>query len=90
VAGAPDDKRGQLVVAYAIREDDSLTAADLERHCREHPMLAPYKRPRAYRFVDEFPVTATGKIIHYKGTQQAIEEYAQGLFEAAQPTRARG
>jgi acyl-CoA synthetase (AMP-forming)/AMP-acid ligase II len=90
VVGVPDEKWGQLVVAYVIREDDSLTAADLERHCHEHPMLAPYKRPRAYRFVDEFPVTATGKIIHYKGTQQAIEEYAQGLFEAAQQTRARG
>jgi acyl-CoA synthetase (AMP-forming)/AMP-acid ligase II len=90
VVGVPDEKWGKLVVAYVIREDDSLTAADLEHHCREHPMLAPYKRPRAYRFVDEFPMSATGKIIHYKGTQQAIEEYAQGLFEAAQATRARG
>jgi acyl-CoA synthetase (AMP-forming)/AMP-acid ligase II len=89
VVGVPDEKWGQLVVAYVIREDDSLTAADLERHCHEHPMLAPYKRPRAYRFVDEFPVTATGKIIHYKGTQQAIEEYAQGLFETTQPTRVK-
>jgi acyl-coenzyme A synthetase/AMP-(fatty) acid ligase len=28
-------------------------------------MLADYKRPRRYRFVDELPRTATGKKMHY-------------------------
>jgi acyl-CoA synthetase (AMP-forming)/AMP-acid ligase II len=90
VVGVSDEKWGQLVVAYVIRADESLTALDCEEHCRQHPMLAPYKRPRAYRFVDEFPRTATGKKIHYQATQQAAEEYAQGLFEAARATHARG
>ena len=81
VVGVPDEKWGQLVVAYVICEDDTLTAADLERHCRQHPMLAPYKRPRAYRFVDEFPMTATGKKIPYLVTQRAAAEYSEGLFE---------
>jgi acyl-CoA synthetase (AMP-forming)/AMP-acid ligase II len=90
VVGVPDEKWGQLVVAYIIRADESLTALDCEEHCRQHPMLAPYKRPRAYRFIDEFPRTATGKKIHYQATQQATEEYAQGLFEAARATHARG
>ena len=44
-------------------------------------MLAPYKRPRAYRFVDELPLTATGKKIHYRARAQAVEDDAQGLFE---------
>ena len=26
-------------------------------------MLAAYKRPRAYRFVSELPMTATGKVM---------------------------
>ncbi len=82
VVGVPDEKWGQLVVAYIIREDDTLTAEELDRHCREHPMLASYKRPRAYRFVDEFPMTATGKKIPYRMTQQAAAEYPKGLFES--------
>jgi acyl-coenzyme A synthetase/AMP-(fatty) acid ligase len=53
-------------------------------------MLAPYKRPRAYRFVEELPLTATGKKIHYRATQQAAAEYAQGLFETAEPSQATG
>ena len=44
---------------------------ELERHTHDHPMLADYKRPRAYRFVDEIPLTATGKKLHYKVREQA-------------------
>ncbi len=29
-------------------------------------MLAAFKRPRAYRFVSELPMTATGKKLHYQ------------------------
>lgn len=72
---------GQRVVAYVVRADDSLTAAECERHCHEHRMLADYKRPRAYRFVDTLPLTATGKKVHYRAREQAETEYAQGLFE---------
>ncbi len=85
VIGVPHEKWGQLVVAYVVRSDPTLTAADCERHCRQHPMLAAYKRPRAYRFVDDLPVTATGKKMHYRAAQQAAAEYAQGLFEIVEP-----
>jgi acyl-CoA synthetase (AMP-forming)/AMP-acid ligase II len=81
VVGVPDQRWGQRVVAYVIRTDPSLNAADCEAHCRAHPMLAPYKRPRAYRFVDELPLTATGKKVHYRARTQAVEDDAQGLFE---------
>ena len=43
-------------------------------------MLSDFKRPRAYRMVDHLPVTATGKKVHYKASQQAADEYAAGLF----------
>jgi acyl-CoA synthetase (AMP-forming)/AMP-acid ligase II len=90
VVGVPDEKWGRRVVAYVVRADTpegaALTAADCERHCREHPMLAPYKRPRAYRFVDALPLTATGKKIHYKAREQAAEDMASGLFETPAPT----
>jgi acyl-CoA synthetase (AMP-forming)/AMP-acid ligase II len=90
VVGVPHEKWGQFIVAYVVRSDPGLTAADCERHCRQHLMLAPYKRPRAYRFVEELPLTATGKKIHYRATQQAAAEYAQGLFETAEPSQATG
>ena len=82
VVGVPDDRWGQRVVAYVVRADPGLSAADCEAHCRAHAMLAPYKRPRAYRFVDELPLTATGKKIHYRATEQAVEDDARGRFES--------
>ena len=81
VVGVPDERWGQRVVAYIIREDAALTAADCEAHCLAHTMLATYKRPRGYRFVDRLPLTATGKKIHYQARDQAIDDDAQGRFE---------
>ena len=43
-------------------------------------MLAAYKRPRAYRFVDALPMTATGKKVHYQVREQAVEDDAAGLL----------
>lgn len=82
VVGIPHERWGRLVVAYVVPAQDDLSAVECERHCRRHPMLAAYKRPRAYRLVDELPMTATGKKVHYKARQQAEEEHARGLFES--------
>lgn len=80
VVGIPHEHWGRLVVAYVVPSDDALTAEECERHCRQHPVLADYKRPRAYRLVESLPTTATGKKIHYKARDQAAEEYGRGLF----------
>ncbi|MCW2953634.1 MAG: AMP-binding protein [Conexibacter sp.] len=84
VVGLPDPQWGQLVVAYVVRasvEGEPLTAADCDAHCRAHAMLAAYKRPRAYRFVEELPMTATGKKIHYQLRAQAPQDAGAGLLE---------
>ncbi len=81
VVGVPDERWGELVVAYVVRADDALDAAALEAHCHGHPMLAAYKRPRAYRFVEALPMTATGKKVHYQVRAQAAEDAAAGLLE---------
>jgi acyl-CoA synthetase (AMP-forming)/AMP-acid ligase II len=81
VTGAPDERWGNVVVAYVVRRDESLCAAELERFCTEHPMLARYKRPRAYRFVDALPLTATGKKRHFVMKEQASQDIASGSFE---------
>ena len=68
-------------VAYVVSADGPLDAATLEAHVHGHPMLAAYKRPRAYRFVESLPMTATGKKLHYRIRAQAVEDAAAGLLK---------
>jgi acyl-CoA synthetase (AMP-forming)/AMP-acid ligase II len=79
VVGLPDERWGELIVAYVVPAADGLTVADLDAHCRSHPMLADYKRPRAYRLVDSLPTTATGKKMHFRVRETAIAD--AGLLE---------
>jgi acyl-CoA synthetase (AMP-forming)/AMP-acid ligase II len=81
VVGVPDEQWGELVVAYVVRADPGLDAQACEAHCRAHPMLAGYKRPRAYRFVNELPMTATGKKLHYQVREQARRDAGDGLLQ---------
>ena len=82
VVGLPDERWGERVVAYVVPEGDApLDAAACEAHCHGHPMLAGYKRPRAYRFVPELPMTATGKKLHYQLREQVKADAAAGLLE---------
>jgi acyl-CoA synthetase (AMP-forming)/AMP-acid ligase II len=76
VVGVPDEKWGQRIVAYVVPAED-VTAGELDEHCRRHPMLADFKRPRGYRFVDALPLTATGKKVHYKARETAAAEMAE-------------
>lgn len=83
VVGVPDAEWGQVVVAYVVSAGDlDPTVAELDAHCREHPMLSRFKRPRAYRLVAELPVSATGKKLHYKATETARADLAAGAFTA--------
>lgn len=66
VVGLPDERWGEIVVAYVVPAAEGLTAAECDKHCLAHPMLANYKRPRGYKFVSDLPRTATGKLMHYK------------------------
>ena len=59
VVGAPDERLGQKVVAFVVGEADE---EELDAHCLASP-LARFKRPRAYRFVDALPKSASGKIL---------------------------
>ncbi len=80
VVGLPDERWGEVVVAYVVATDPDVDAAACEAHCNGHPMLAAYKRPRAYRFVSELPMTATGKKVHYQLREQAQRDAADGLL----------
>ena len=64
VIGSPDAERGEVVKAYVVASpgvapSDGL-AAELQGFVRER--LSAYEYPRAVAFVDELPLTVTGKI----------------------------
>lgn len=63
VVGEPDERWGERVVAFVVPGAPALTADTLDRHCRECPDLANFKRPRKIVFVSEIPKTASGKIL---------------------------
>ena len=62
VIGVPDPKWGEQVAAVIrLAGDERPSEEDLFDYVRER--LAPYKTPRLWRFVDEFPLNASGKIL---------------------------
>lgn len=80
VTAAPDRVRGELVTAYVVKADESLTAAELDEYCKNSNMIANYKRPRYYRFISAVPLNATGKKLHYKMKELAKEDLINGLL----------
>lgn len=62
VVRKPDDRWGEIPVAFVARNDDSLTAETIEALCGLE--LARYKRPKEVHFVafEDFPRGTTGKI----------------------------
>src|SRR5215203_4001844 len=74
VYGVPDEKYGEKVAAAVkLREGSELTAEDIKDYCREN--IAYYKVPEYVDFVEEYPMTASGKIQKYKLRETAVERY---------------
>jgi acetyl-CoA synthetase len=76
VVGKPDAIRGSVVAAYiqlaaGYEASDSL-AADIANHVRIR--LAAYEFPRVIRFIDDMPMTTTGKIIRNDLRKRAQKE----------------
>lgn len=81
VTSVPDKMRGQLVTAYVVKADESLTAQELDEFCKASPDIANFKRPRYYRFVSTIPLNATGKKLHAKVKVIAADDLRNGLLE---------
>ncbi len=64
VVGIPDEEWGEQVLAVVELSDALEPGADPETHLREfcEGRLAPFKRPRAYEFVEVLPRLPNGKI----------------------------
>jgi fatty-acyl-CoA synthase len=69
--GVPDEKYGEEVAAaIRLQPDTAATAEEIKDFCRDR--IAKFKIPRHIRFVDSFPMTASGKIQRFKLREQFI------------------
>ncbi|MEZ4300384.1 MAG: AMP-binding protein [Polyangiaceae bacterium] len=80
VIGVPSAKYGEELMAW-IRLRPGASADELAMLTYCTGQIATYKIPRYWRFVDEFPMTVTGKVQKFRMRELAIE--ALGLGEAA-------
>ena len=64
VVGVPDELRGELVKAFIVLKDNRMAsdklATEIQNHVKQR--LSAHEFPRAIEFVDELPMTTTGKI----------------------------
>jgi fatty-acyl-CoA synthase len=73
VFGVPDAQYGEQLCAWVqLREGANLTEQELVEFCKGS--IAHYKVPKYIRFVDEFPMTVTGKIQKFIMRQTMIDE----------------
>lgn len=73
IVGVPDQKYGEVLAAWIIaKQNVELTEEEVKQFCKEN--IAHYKIPKYFRFVQEYPMTITGKIQKYKITEMMIEE----------------
>lgn len=82
VVPKPDPERGAVVKAYVVLTADSVHAdrAALTTTLQEHVrgQLAPYEYPKEIEFVDELPMTTSGKVQRNVLRAREIERAAQG------------
>ncbi|MFD3805870.1 AMP-binding protein [Streptomyces sp. NPDC058611] len=65
VVGRPDERRGQIVVAYAVARPGAVLSAEALRTFMRAE-LAPHKCPRVFVFLPALPRTATGKLQRFR------------------------
>jgi fatty-acyl-CoA synthase len=73
IYGVPDRKYGEQVMAAVIlKKGEDMTEDEVRDFCRGK--IANYKIPKYVKFVDSYPMTASGKIQKFKLREMAIKE----------------
>jgi len=80
VVGVPDPKYGEEVCAWIkLRAGETSSEEEIREFCREK--IAHFKIPRYIKFVEDFPMTVTGKVQKFKIREQMAEELGIGKTE---------
>jgi malonyl-CoA/methylmalonyl-CoA synthetase len=66
VRGAPDDDLGERILAWVVLRPAAPVPSERELSDHVAALLAPHKRPREVRFVDQLPRNAMGKVVKQK------------------------
>jgi fatty-acyl-CoA synthase len=73
IFGVPDDHYGEEICAYIkLRPGVEATSQEIIEFCRGQ--IAHYKVPRYFKFVDQFPMTVTGKVQKFVMRDEAVVE----------------
>ncbi|SNR31943.1 AMP-binding protein [Hymenobacter mucosus] len=80
VIGVPSFKYGEEVMAWVkLKDGCTVTGDELRDFCRGR--IATFKIPAYWKFVDDFPMTVTGKIQKFIMREHSVQEL--GLSDAA-------
>jgi len=72
VVGVPSPKYGEAVGAFIVKNEDAdLQESDIREFCMDQ--IARYKIPKYIFFVEEFPMTGSGKIQKFRLKELAVE-----------------
>jgi fatty-acyl-CoA synthase len=72
VLGIPDEKLGEIVIAWIrLKPAEIAHENEIREFCRGK--VAHFKVPQYIRFVNEFPITASGKVQKFRMCQMEIE-----------------
>jgi len=73
VAGVPDRRMGEVAMAFVkLKEGEKATEEEIISFARGK--MANYKAPKYVKFVDDFPMTATGKIQKFVLKETGVSE----------------
>jgi fatty-acyl-CoA synthase len=82
VFGVPDDLMGEEVAAWIrLRSGEAAEEDAIRAYCRGR--IAHYKIPRYIRFVQDFPMTASGKVQKFRMREAMIQELGLRVQQAA-------
>lgn len=73
--GIPDERSGEAVKIFVVRNNTALTVEQLQEHCRRE--LTGYKCPRVIEFRDALPKSAVGKILRRELREAGDEAHAR-------------
>ncbi|MBA6350827.1 MULTISPECIES: AMP-binding protein [unclassified Colwellia] len=59
--GVDDDKTGEAVKLFIVKEDENITEQDVINFCRQG--LTAYKTPKHVTFINEIPKSSVGKLL---------------------------